>query len=283
LFFASGLFFLFANIALGVFESTRFDNYIFSTFHFDYPTLIPISMVLLAFGAISAPFSFLKKRQNILIFLLGIIGILYGVAYWFYPLDFFFEIVKEGRSVETIQFFTLIATFILSLAALLKTKKTTLPLNLKVLYVSIFFAIAATCFLLAGEEVAWGEHWFGFQFESLQADNLQNESTLHNKDVFAQYIFQAYMIVSLYGATSWMIPKIAGKKLDKIFFAFTEWQTVPYFGLVLAYQLQQKYFDLGEYFKLVAEYTEMMLYFGFFWIAVRNLNKIRSLKNMDIK
>jgi hypothetical protein len=48
--------------------------------------------------------------------------------------------------------------------------------------------IATTCFLLLMEEMSWGQHLFGWTAGELFANNLQNETNLHN---FYTYKFEA--------------------------------------------------------------------------------------------
>ena len=51
---------------------------------------------------------------------------------------------------------------------------------------TVFFALfAAACFLFAGEELSWGQHFFGWETPaSWAAHNLQEETNLHNSFIW---------------------------------------------------------------------------------------------------
>ncbi|MBD3279362.1 MAG: hypothetical protein GF390_01475 [Candidatus Pacebacteria bacterium] len=270
-----GTILLLAAIGWGIVEAQHYANYVFSQYHFQFPTLISLSGIFLVAGGL-----FLKKKTWLkhakpLIFWSGWLVFLFGVAAWFCPDGWFFEIVKEGNRIENLQFATLLLTLILGLQAILRTiKNHKIKPGLKSIYLAVLVTFALGCVFLAGEEVAWGQHWFHYEIKSIQSQNRQQEITLHNSPLMANAIFNLYILIATYGTFSWLLPwlvkKLSSKNLNKYFVFFTEWYTMPYFLVLLLFQAQQKHFDAGELIRHWGEYTELMLYLGFFWIAWRN-------------
>lgn len=259
------------SLIFGYLESNNYPNYIYSMFHLNYPSLVFMSLVFGCLSLIATSRQWLLKNWKQLVFFLGCIFFIYGVAFWLIPMGYFLEIVKEGRAVETMQFLSLILTAGFNLWTLFKLRSLTkLTTWQKYLYTAFFSLFGLGCFVLAGEEVAWGQHWFGFTNQAIQANNLQNEITVHNNSSVAKYIFQAYVFVSLYGSLSWLALRAFCTRLKNWFFLFTEWYTTPYFALLLGYQIQQTWFGYGELIKQWAEFTELGLYLGFVFIAIRN-------------
>jgi hypothetical protein len=91
-----------------------------------------------------------------------------AVAFWF---------LQENHPVELLTFAFLLGGGILGILVALKTKRS----GGKSL-VSVFYALFSTALILiAMEEVAWGQTFFGFETPTAwQSGNLQNETTLHN-------------------------------------------------------------------------------------------------------
>lgn len=273
--FLGGWITLISSTVLGYIESLHFPNYIYGKLHLNFEALIYVSMIWFLTGVLFSQKKWLQEHYNKLIFTSGIIGVIYGFAFWFVPLGMFFELVKEGKQVETLQFLSLLLISGISFFSAKKAMNLTSVVTWqKYLYLAFFITTGLGALLLAGEEVAWGQHWLGYTVESIQKNNLQNEVTIHNNSFFSQFILQAYLVLTIYGSFSWVAAKLLGNKVKTWFFAFTEWYTMPFFLLFPLHQLQQRAFDLGELVKQWSEYTELMLYIGILFTVLKNLSVI---------
>ena len=85
--------------------------------------------------------------------------------------------LTENQPVELLTFFSLMAASVFSLMLALKAQK-----NKERALVPFFYAFfSLLTFLVAMEEIAWGQWFLGFQTpEYFQESNQQNELTLHN-------------------------------------------------------------------------------------------------------
>jgi cell division protein FtsW (lipid II flippase) len=58
--------------------------------------------------------------------------------------------------------------------------------------------IAALCFLFAGEEVSWGQHWFGWESPEYFVDkNRQGETNLHNLNIHLGRAVKTFITIGI--------------------------------------------------------------------------------------
>ena len=116
-----------------------------------------------------------------LIFIYGFIYILpYGKyvvgASWF---DF---LRKEDGPLEWIQFIEYLLSSFLSFFIFIRIKRK------KALNSLIWLIFGITCFLIAGEEISWGERITGIGLSSIAEINIQGETNFHNLPFFHNYL-----------------------------------------------------------------------------------------------
>ena len=112
-----------------------------------------------------------------------------------------------------------------------------------------WFLAAAGFFLIAGEEVSWGQRILGIETpEAWAAINRQEETTLHNLSFVQKNITHlAYMAVGLGGALAWLLPQFwrGGKP-------WLSWILPP--GRLALWFLPAAVFYLGV--EIIHQYTE---------------------------
>ena len=151
-----------------------------------------------------------------LIFVYGFIYILpYGKSLigtsWF---DF---LRSEDGPLEWIQFFQYFFASIFSFFLFIKSR------NKKSLRILIWLVLALACFIIAGEEISWGERITGFSLKSISQINVQGEMNFHNLPFFHHNLLDpSFTIGSLFfGWIGWRkwpkINSLPGQELSLYF------------------------------------------------------------------
>ena len=142
---------------------------------------------------IKTPWGSLQPKVNLLpiyylIFIYGFIYILpfgksiFGIS-WF---DFF---RKEDGLLEWVQFLQYSFSSIASLFIYLKCK------HKKSINSLIWIVFFLTCFLIAGEEISWGERITGMSINTISEINVQGETNFHNLPFFHNYLLDPSFVV----------------------------------------------------------------------------------------
>ena len=159
-----------------------------------------------------------------LIFIYGFIYILpFGESFiglswfdWFRSED---GLNRGEGPLELIQFFQYALASVFSLFIFIKTPKKSSISTL------IWMIIFSSCFLIAAEEISWGERIFGFTINSIAELSIQGETNLHNLPFFHNYLLDpAMQIICIFlGWVGWRkwpkIQSLPSKKLS-LFFLF---------------------------------------------------------------
>ncbi len=115
-----------------------------------------------------------KNIQKWIIYLLLIGFACYALLLHFYIRNFLSKLCHEGGIVE---WFTAIFYFLASLNFIIACKR----VGFKNIW---YWCIGLLFFIVAGEEISWGQRLFGFATpEILQNVNIQKEITIHNIEV----------------------------------------------------------------------------------------------------
>lgn len=135
---------------------------------------------------IMTPWGDLKPKVSLfpIYYLLFIYGFIYILPYgeilvgksWFNLLR------SEDGPLEWLQFLEYFLSSLLSLFIFFRTK------NKKSLDCLIWLIIGISCFLIAGEEISWGERITGIGISSISELNVQGETNLHNLPFFHHYL-----------------------------------------------------------------------------------------------
>jgi hypothetical protein len=114
-------------------------------------------------------------------------------------------IIREDGPIEYSTLIVYLIAFIVSITILKFFKK-----DKKFFVLYLVFSIGF--FLIAMEEISWGQRIFDFNTPNWFPENRQNETNLHNLESLLQFRHASMMSVSIFGTFSWLaIPKIQKK------------------------------------------------------------------------
>tara|TARA_A100001388_G_C28768956_1_gene502588 strand:- start:2346 stop:3029 length:684 start_codon:yes stop_codon:yes gene_type:complete len=223
---------------------------------------------------IKTPWGSINPEVNLfpiyyLIFIYGFIYILpFGESFiglswfdWFRSED---GLNRGEGPLELIQFFQYALASVFSLFIFIKTPKKSSISTL------IWMIIFSSCFLIAAEEISWGERIFGFTINSIAELSIQGETNLHNLPFFHNYLLDpAMQIICIFlGWVGWRkwpkIKSLPSKKLS-LFFLFV----ALYF-----FYYEISWFSTVEHIRNDQEIFELLLSTGIYLHCWRNLKKI---------
>ena len=135
---------------------------------------------------IKTPWGRIKPEVNLfpIYYLFFIYGVVYVLPYGklLIGISWFDWLRSEDGPLEWMQFIEYIISSLLSLFIFLKQKKK------KEINSIIWLLIALFCFLIAGEEISWGERITGIGLNSISSLNVQGETNFHNLPFFHNYL-----------------------------------------------------------------------------------------------
>lgn len=262
--------------ALGYADQTLYPNAVFSSFHI-HPEIFRFWAMYLWGVAVILVVPLLLRQEKRAYFALPayVLVLLFFVRFTFEP--FFPEVGMEDGLVEwaTCIFFLLTTP----LAAWISLKN-----GYKKQFLSaLFFGILTLAALfLSGEEISWGERILKFSSpDVLKANNVQQETTLHNIDPIQKKMSLAYISVGSWGTFGWMVWEhlptkfIARYRKGGESFAPT-WFLGPFFFYILWYGLNRAL--LGPlHYKTWEETAELVFSVGLFlFVAMNRYSPLRK-------
>ena len=132
-----------------------------------------------------------------------------------------FDLLKlEDGPLEWIQFSEYFISWIFGIFIYFKNK------NKNTINSFIWLILSAFCFIVAAEEISWGERITGFSISSLTEISIQSETNLHNLPFFHDFFLDPILIAIciLFGWIGWRkwpyLNSIPNKKLS-LFFLIT--------------------------------------------------------------
>ena len=127
-------------------------------------------------------------------YLLFIYCFVYILPYgkFFIGISWFDWLKSEDGPLEWMQFIEYALSSLLAFLIFLRPKK-------KNINSFIWLLIAFLSFLIAGEEISWGERIFGFSIESITELSIQDETNIHNLPFFHNFILDpALQIICIF-------------------------------------------------------------------------------------
>jgi hypothetical protein len=132
-----------------------------------------------------------------------------------------FKLLKiEDGPLEWLQFFEYLISSIFGIFIYFKSK------NKNTINSFIWLIFSVFCFVVAAEEISWGERITGFSIDSLTEISIQSETNLHNLPFFHNFFLDPILIAIciLFGWIGWRrwpyLNSIPNKKLS-LFFLIT--------------------------------------------------------------
>ena len=172
---------------------------------------------------IKTPWGEIHPEVNLfpLYYLFFIYGFLYIMPYGkiFVGISWFEWFRSEDGPLEWIQFFEYLFSSILALYIFFKSNRKAYLNTL------IWLVFSISCFLIAGEEISWGERITGLGIESISQINVQGETNFHNLPFFHNYLLDPVfeigcLFLGWFGWRKWpKIEALPSKKLS-LFFLF---------------------------------------------------------------
>ena len=192
---------------------------------------------------------------------------------FFIGISWFDWLRSEDGPLEWIQFFEYIISSLFALIIFFKKKKK------KQINSIIWLLISLFCFVIAGEEISWGERLTGFGINSISSLNVQGETNFHNLPFFHNYLLDPVFEIGciFLGWVGW-------KKFKKIN-AFPNKKYSLYFLFVALFYF---YFDISwasttEQIRNDQEIFEFLLSSGIFLHCFSYIKINNSKKEMDLK
>lgn len=266
---------VFSIFALGlrISQDAMYTNFPFQTFHLHPgPTMI-LAAYLMAVIAVSYQVKVASNKPGWSFFVAPII-LLSNLVYfkWQYQNSWWHQLRREDGPFEYVTALAFFACSLIAIRFLLKLKKMTPNGWKRTLLIGLFAVIAIGNFVVAGEEISWGQRLLGLETpESWAQVNTQGEITLHNHEKILQYVYQTYFLISAYCAFAWLVVKAVSlvtktkswKTSPWLKLLVPSWYLLPYFLPTLFYTTGRftigwSYYGLGQW----EETTEMILSLG---------------------
>lgn len=150
----------------------------------------------------------------------------------------------------------------------------------------IFLVAAVGFFVVAGEEISWGQRIFGFKTpENYAKMNTQHELTLHNYGPIFGKVYMVYMYFGLVASTLWIVKpyliKLSHKVLKPVLFVtIPGWQYFIYFFTAFAHNYDRFFIHIRVNDVLWEEPMELLLFSGIaiflFEIYLKQLNIFKN-------
>ena len=132
-------------------------------------------------------------------------------------LSWFYYLKKEDGILESLQCIEYLVSSIFGLLIYLRIKQK------KSLNAFFWLILSILCFLIAGEEISWGERLTGFSLNIITDLSIQGETNLHNLPFFHNYLLDpALQIICIFfGWIGWrkypFLSSLPSKKLSLYF------------------------------------------------------------------
>ena len=256
-----------STIVLTVTDYLHSPNYVFSKYAINYDRIGYIALSSLFFLFISLILSWWKKNYKKIIFLSVPFFYFIFLLIELWPFDFFKKFVSEDNFIENLQFFVILSSSFISFKIAKHFH------NINKFFTICYFLFGIFLFLIAGDEISWGQRIIGFQTpQNIEIKNTQGELTLHNLNSVVDYTWIAYLLISIYGSFGFLFKYILPKSFKKIFtyISIPSFAT-PYFIFPLIYHLITRPWqthNIGHW----SEIAELMMYFGILFYCL-NVHK----------
>jgi len=217
---------------------------------------------------IKTPWGKIKPEVSLfpIYYLLFIYCLVYVLPYgkFFIGISWFDWLRSEDGPLEWIQFIEYALSSLLAFLVFFKQKKK------REINATIWLLIALFSFLIAGEEISWGERLTGFGINSISSLNIQGETNFHNLPFFHNYLLDpAFEISCIF--LGWV-----GWKRFKNINAFPKKKFSLFFLFVALFYF---YFDISwasttEQIRNDQEIFEFLLSTGIFLHCFNNYKKL---------
>ena len=152
-------------------------------------------------------------------YLIFIYGFLYILPFGekIVDLPWFYYLKKEDGVLESLQSIQYFVSSLIGLFIFFRIKRK------KTLNSFIWLTLSILCFLIAGEEISWGERLTGVSLDTIAELSIQGETNLHNLPFFHNYLLDPALqaICIFFGWIGWRkfpyLSSLPSKKLSLFF------------------------------------------------------------------
>lgn len=250
-------------------------NYIYGLFHIYVPSFYELSFISIFFLVPFFNKNVLVRHWRLAVFSFGIVVFCLYVYLKWSGSEVFYRLDEEDGFIEYAQSILYFVSSFLAFFSIFKLKELKIKSFIKKAWFVLFVLSSVGLFILGGEEVSWGQRIFNIQTpESIAEKNYQNEITLHNLENVFEYVYDAYLVLGLYGVFSWLVRyiplKFKGIFLYEYFRPFlSRWYLVPYFAVIVGYVIW-RFNAIDNSFDIWEEAAETFLAAAVFIIFLRN-------------
>lgn len=277
-------------LAMKIFQELTFANSLYAYLRVDYDSF---TFVYLFFLLLNIPNFHADVVQNAKK-LLPVLTPLY-----FYPLfllfwiagDLYLHLKKEDGVFEYITFFFFLCVSIVGILGFHRTRLSTTHVNLKRFFFVLFALMALFGFVIAGEEISWGQRIIGFSTpENIAEVNTQKEFNIHNNRSIFPFVYFAYACISTFFVITPLIRPFL-LRISKnshiyhwIIFFIPDWRVIPSFIPTLVYTyVRLFYVENVETFDIWEELSEMFFAGGLLLCSVHILLQSTGISNFYSK
>ncbi len=243
-------------------EFTTHTNFILETTGINYVKFYALATFILLITLTRQSKQFYQHNVKKIIFILPLlIFILLMITFMRYH-SFFIFLRKEDSVIEWLQFIFIAMSSVLSFLLYRYWKKKN-----KILAI-IFLILASGLFIVAGEEISWGQRILHFKTpEKYKELNTQGETTIHNYGPVFGVVYRAYMLIGFIGMIGWifkpLFKKITNQSWQTIFTQLIpDWQYSLYFATAFIYNFNRFYLNPITGTALWEEVMELILFLG---------------------
>ena len=172
-------------------------------------------------NVIKTPWGSISSSVNLfpLYYLIFIYGFVYILPFGenIVGLSWFYYLKKEDGILESLQCIQYLFSSVLGLLIYLRIKQK------KSLNSFVWLILSILCFLIAGEEISWGERLTGISLDIVADLSIQGETNLHNLPFFHNYLLDPALqvICIFFGWIGWrkypFLSSLPSKKLSLYF------------------------------------------------------------------
>ncbi len=218
-----------------------------------------------------------KQSSKIAVFIFPLIVIICLVPLWLLHYDLYERLFDEDHIFENLQVLFYFLSFSAALFIGIRFFKVGNDL-FSFLYLVLAFAL----FVIAMEELSWGQRIFGIPTPAyFKVNNFQEELTIHNLGRTGHYFHLIYTVVGFVGAFAWLVLP-ARMKINYstiVSFFVPSWYLASYFlpvFLIYLYFVICAY--LGEFFLPLnfkeQEPAELLMSLGLLLFLIINIHRI---------
>lgn len=274
-----------ACLAIRYLEVFTYPNFVFTHLGIDMKQAELFSLYIILMALPYIDIEYIKKHIKITFLVLSVYLYHLLLLSWSHP-DIYIAIKKEDSLIEYLTFFAFLIASFVCLLNLKWIKSLQLSKPQKNILIAITITMSLGLLVIAGEEISWGQRVVGIETpEHLAAINTQEEINLHNNRLVFQFVYDAYMLVNLYGLLSWLLflafkNKVSG--LGKILLRIltSRWHTFLFFIPNLVYVLLMDHY-ISSFSLQWEELTELYLACGILAIVILNVLYLKNGKEAE--